>query len=135
MSLVISGKESLEELQQYAEDHFADVKNQDCQIKDYSQEILFDSTRLNQLFRVQPLDDKTNQLVIKWPKLPDQRPNWRTKSLEYIIDTLNDDGDQSLGAVLVKNDLATSLNALKISRLHNMKSGLQITVNLTENGV
>ena len=53
MSLCIIGSDSLDQLQEIAENHFSDIKNLNCTVTDYQHEIIFDRVRgLNRIFKI-----------------------------------------------------------------------------------
>lgn len=71
MNLVLSGKHSLEELEQWAVSLFSGVENKNVEVPDLSKPIApFDSSNLGQLAKFPPVKDKdTIEMVWVLPYL------------------------------------------------------------------
>lgn len=108
MTLVVIGREPLDQLQQMVATRFAAVPNRARHIDPITVP-LFAQGSLPQLVQIQPVQQQRT-LTLIWP-LPDQRADYRGKSLEYIGNILGHEGAGSLLSELKLRGWAQSLGA------------------------
>jgi secreted Zn-dependent insulinase-like peptidase len=108
MTLVVIGREPLDQLQQMVSARFSDVPNRERTIEAISAPLYTDE-QLPQLVQIQSLQQQRT-LSLAWP-LPDQRSDYRGKSLEYIGNILGHEGNGSLLSALKQRGWAQALSA------------------------
>ena len=135
MTLVLVGNHTLEDLQNMAVENFADIVNKNLLLHDYTKgDPLYDHNTLGHLIKIVPIKD-LRLLTISWPQLPEARIMWDSNPMNYISRCMGHEGKNSLLSQLIKDDLATALNAGSISRCQQNFSRFEIAVTLTEKGV
>jgi secreted Zn-dependent insulinase-like peptidase len=108
MTLVVFGREPLDELQRMVSSRFADVPNHDRTIEPVAAP-LFAPGSLPQRVRIEPVKDEY-AVAYTWP-IGDQHDDYRGKSLEYIGNLLGHEGDGSLLSYLKQRGWAQGLSA------------------------
>jgi insulysin len=108
MTLVVIGREPLDQLQQMVSSRFAAVPDRNRQIDAIAAPLYTDS-QLPQIVQIQPIQQQRT-LSLAWP-LPDQHADYRGKSLEYIGNILGHEGDGSLLSALKQRGWAQALSA------------------------
>lgn len=108
MSLVVIGRESIEQLQAMVTPRFGAVVDHQRSIGPIRQP-LFVPGKLPALLQVEPVQQQRS-LSILWP-IPDQRDDFRSKSLEYIGNIVGHEGAGSLLSYLKAQGWADGLSA------------------------
>jgi insulysin len=109
MSLVMVGKDSIENLEQIAVDNFSDVPNKSYEKRDFSQEVVYDESSYGKIYKVVPHKD-IKRISVHW-NLPYSDHLWREKPGGYISYILGHEGPNSLLSYLIKEGLAISLSS------------------------
>ncbi|MDB6060392.1 MAG: hypothetical protein JWM78_495 [Verrucomicrobiaceae bacterium] len=130
MTLVVVGREPLDQLQQMVSARFSAVPNRNRDIQPITAPLYTDK-QLPQFVQVQPMQQQRT-LSFAWP-LPDQRADYRGKSLEYIGNILGHEGNGSLLSTLKKRGWAQALSA---GQGLDYQGGAQFNlgIDLTEDG-
>lgn len=132
MTLIIVGKESLEELEKMARDKFSAIKDKQLVPKNWSDDIIaFDASRLAKRVSAVPIADKRS-LTIRWP-LPVLTNHYKSQPLHYIGHILGHEGKGSLFSYLRGQGWADSLMAGGSNSIDH--STFDITVLLTPGGL
>lgn len=131
MSLVVSGPQSLDELQELVEMRFSDIANFQASAF-VDQTPLFTPETLPLQLEIQTLRQQ-RQLSLLFPIDP-VRDHWRSKPLYFIGSLLGYEGEGSLFALLKEAELATGLSAFTAIDLPN-EAAFQISIELTEKGL
>ncbi|MBB1487204.1 insulinase family protein [Oceanospirillum sediminis] len=130
MSLVILGKESLNQLEQLARELFSPVINRELKVKEVNQP-LFTEGQLPGLLTIKPLKAR-HELKLQFP-IPQSTPFYREKPTGYLANLIGHEGNGSLLSALKARGWATGLSAGRgISTREN--SLFSIAINLTEDG-
>jgi len=108
MTLVVIGRESLDQLQAMVQPRFSAVPNHQRQIAPL-REPLFAPGALPAQLQVQTVK-RQRSLSVLWP-IPDQRDDYRHKSLEYIGNVMGHEGAGSLLSYLKQRGWALALSA------------------------
>lgn len=133
MNLVVTGKHSVDQLEQWIREKFAAVPNKDITVPDLSLPVHpFPADHLGKLNRVNPVKDQ-DQIELLWI-LPNLEREWRSKTLDYYSHLFGHEGENSLLSYLKQEDLAMELGA---SCDHEMDvfSSFSITITLTKKGL
>lgn len=131
MTLVISGKENLETLKQWAETKFATIPNHDVRLES-SQEPLFTEGTLPTKVNITPIKD-TRTLSLVFP-IDSLAPYYREKPVQYLSNLIGHEGEGSLLSSLKEQGLADSLSAG--SGFNTLKyATFNISIKLTEAGL
>ncbi|PIE25281.1 MAG: peptidase M16 [Neptuniibacter caesariensis] len=130
MSLVILGKESLDELEALARNKFSAVKNHDVQ-PFRTRGNLFRANQLPQKIEIKTIKD-IRTLSLTFP-IPETRTHWQNKPVYYISSQIGYEGKSSLLSMLKNQGWATALSA---SQGHNLydQATFMINVQLTKEG-
>lgn len=130
MTLVVFGREPLDELQRMVTSRFADVPNHDRSIEPIATP-LFAPGSLPKRVLIEPVKDEY-AVAYTWP-IPDQRDDYRGKSVEYIGNILGHEGDGSLLSYLKQRGWAQGLSA---GQGYEYQGGttFNINISLTEAG-
>jgi insulysin len=130
MTLVVIGRESLDELQKMVGARFADVPNRARTIEPIDVP-LFTADSLPTRVDIEPVQ-RDYSVVYAWP-IGDQKADYRGKSLEYIGNILGHEGDGSLLSNLKQRGWAQGLSA---GQGLDYRGGalFNISVSLTEAG-
>lgn len=96
MSLVILGKESLDELTLWAIEKFSQIPNSTLSRPQYNNEVVYDEEHLNKLIKIKPIMDH-HKLDIEFMIPNDQRENWESKPSSYYSHLI---GHESEGSIL-----------------------------------
>ena len=131
MSLVVSGPQSLDELQELVEMRFSDIANFNAN-RFVDQVPLFSDDTLPLQLEIQTLRQQRS-LSLLFPIDP-IRDHWRTKPQYFIASLLGYEGEGSLFALLKEQELANSLSAFTAIDLPN-QAAFQISIDLTEKGL
>ena len=136
MKLVIYGKESLDELQNWTEELFSGVKN--CQVKrpewpgqPWDLETNNNGNNKNLLIQAKTLKEMRS-MYISW-LIPDQRPHYKTKPEQYLTHLIGHEGKGSLFQSLKNRGWLTSLSAGCDSDAHGYNF-FQISLDLSPSG-
>lgn len=108
MTLVVIGREPLDQLQALVTARFADIPNQQRSIAPIAAPLLRPGTA-PQLVQIKSVQQQS-VLSLAWP-LPDQRDDYRGKSIEYIGNILGHEGAGSLLSTLKQRGWALALSA------------------------
>lgn len=108
MTLVVFGREPLDELQRMVSSRFAEVPNHNRTIEPVAAP-LFAPGNLPKRVLIEPVKDEY-AVAFTWP-IGDQRDDYRGKSLEYIGNILGHEGDGSLLSYLKQRGWAQGLSA------------------------
>jgi secreted Zn-dependent insulinase-like peptidase len=130
MSLVVIGRESLDQLQAMVQPRFAAVPDHKATTSAI-QVPLFKPDQLPALVTVQPVQQQRS-LSFMWP-IPDQRDDYRSKSLEYIGNIVGHEGEGSLLSWLKMRGWALGLAAGE-GIDYDGGSSFTVSVELTEAG-
>lgn len=130
MSLVVIGRESLDQLQAMVQPRFAGVPDRRAATTAI-QAPLFKPEQLPALVQVQPVQQQRS-LSFMWP-IPDQRDDYRSKSLEYIGNIVGHEGEGSLLSWLKTKGWAQALGAGE-GIDYDGGSSFNVSVELTEAG-
>ena len=130
MTLVVLGKESLEQLEEMVRDKFAAVKNHEA-MQFNTNEPLFNDDQLPQQVNIQTIKD-IHSLTLTFPT-NETRSHWKAKPLYYISSLMGYEGEGSLLSFLKAKGWATSLSA---SQGHNLahEASFMVNIQLTEEG-
>jgi secreted Zn-dependent insulinase-like peptidase len=130
MTLVVIGRESLDQLQTMVVPRFSAVPNHQQRFAPLTQP-LFSPGRLPALLEMQSLKGQRS-LSVMWP-IPDQRDDYRHKSLDYIGNVIGHEGAGSLLSYLKARGWALALSAGEGFEYQG-GSTFNVTVELTEAG-
>lgn len=108
MTLVVIGREPLDQLQAMVADRFAAVPNHRRTLAPIATPLLRPGTA-PQFVKIEPVQQQS-VLSLAWP-LPDQRGDYRGKSLDYIGNILGHEGAGSLLSTLKQRGWALALSA------------------------
>jgi secreted Zn-dependent insulinase-like peptidase len=131
MTLVVLGRESLDQLQAMVTPRFSAVPDHERDIEPVTTP-LFAPAALPELVRIQPVQQQRT-LAFAWP-IGDQRDDYRGKSLEYIGNILGHEGKGSLLSALKQRGWAQALSAGRSFDYHG-GALFNVNVELTEAGV
>lgn len=110
MSLVLVGKQSIQELKKMAEENFSGIANKQVEEVDYSKEVVFTKEHsFGRIFKVIP-GAHIRQISLIW-KMPSSAKTWRSKSPQYLSHVFGHEGPNSLFSLLVKEGLATWISS------------------------
>jgi len=130
MSLVILGKESLDQLEKLARELFSPVIDRKLKVKEVNQP-LFTEGQLPGLLTIKPLKAR-HELKLQFP-IPQSTPFYREKPTGYLANLIGHEGNGSLLSALKAKGWATGLSAGRgISTREN--SLFSIAISLTEDG-
>ena len=133
MNLVIYGKHSLTQLEEWATTLFSGVENKNVIVPDLSKPVMpFDSSNLGQVVRYQPIKDK-DQIEIYFI-LPYMKDEFLASPMTYFSHLIGHEGENSLLSYLKAEDYAMELSAGGDDELDCM-SDFSITVTLTKKGL
>jgi len=130
MTLVVIGRESLDDLQKMVSTRFVDIPNRARTIEPIGAP-LFTADSLPTRVQIQPVQ-REYSVSYAWP-IGDQRADYRGKSLEYIGNILGHEGDGSLLSNLKQRGWAQGLSA---GQGLDYRGGalFNVNVSLTESG-
>ena len=131
MTLALTGRASLDQLEQWARTHFAAVPNHQLPPLRYA-ETYFDRNPALRMLRMEPLKD-LRLLHLEFP-LPALRQQWPHKSAELLAYVLGHEGPGSLLASLKAEGLAASLGASAQPATADFGS-LELQIGLTPEGL
>ena len=132
MSLVVVANHELSELENMVRNYFAQIKNKELKLKDYSKDPNFDISK-GCVLKYIPLK-ATKLFSIKWEGFDSTFKKGPGNALTYLGHVIGHEGKNSLLSFLIKEDLATNLMAGPSIRLQNTKCGFYIDITLTEKG-
>jgi insulysin len=131
MSLVVLGRESLDELEVLARRDFTAVPNHNVEIPPITAP-LYNPERLPLMVYIQP-EASQRQLQLSFP-MPDYRPRYREKPLQYIGNLLGHEGSGSLLSLLKAEGWAEGLGAGS-GLAYRGGSAFNLSITLTESGM
>lgn len=135
MTLCLVGNHELDKLQQMAVDNFHSIPNKNFNAPDLRNEETFSlDNGLGHIFRLVPEKD-LKQMSICWPMMPETLSKSQTKPVNYLSHVIGHEGPNSLLSTLIKEGLAAALSSGEANRLNFQKSGLKISITLTQKGV
>lgn len=133
MHLVVTGRHSIQQLEEWVVSKFSDVENKNVVPPDYSKPAVpFDQENMGQIMKWRPIKDK-NILELYWI-LPYVELEYKTMPLNYFSHLLGHEGENSILSYLKKEDLAYEITSSADSEL-GLFSDLTCKVSLTEKGV
>jgi insulysin len=115
MNLVMVGRHPLEDLEKLAIENFNAVENKNVKLIDFSQEVVYDHDSYGHLIKIVP-NKNIKQLNLMW-NLPPSVIYWKEKPNSVLSHLLGHEGRNSLLSQLIKEGLATGLNASCSSRI------------------
>ncbi|WP_067862355.1 insulinase family protein [Neptuniibacter marinus] len=130
MTLVVLGKEPLDQLEALVRSKFSPVKNR--QVTEFKTDVpLFDQSKLPLQINIQTVKD-IHSLTLTFPT-PETRSHWKAKPIYYISSLMGYEGQGSLLSFLKEKGWATGLSA---SQGHDLptESSLMINIQLTDKG-
>ena len=130
MTLCLLGKESLDELQQYAVEMFSDIPNKNLSKVDFDKDPYKRDSGVNVLY-VTPVQD-LRQLSISWV-IPDSRDHYRASPAHYLSHLIGHEGEGSLLSELKNKGWCNSLYAGSRREVRGFQF-FNITVDLSEEG-
>ena len=130
MRVVLLGKESLDELQAYAEKYFSAVENRELATPEFGWQTLRPEV-LPGILEVKSLKE-TKQLRLSF-EMPDRNRDYADKSLNVFSALVGDESTNSLHYQLTRTNLITSLGAGTYSQAGRLVFG--VSMNLTEKGL
>ena len=136
MTLVVLGREPLDELQSMVVSRFQGIKNRHSTITEASIDLFSKSERLSDQrsheVRITP-EKERRELGFLFP-LPRLQAHWRTKPAVFLGHLLGDEGEHSLLAELKRRGWAEALSA---GTAYDSRYGaaFSMTINLTPSGV
>ena len=133
MKLVVSGKHSLAQLEEWVVKMFSGVENKDVVAPDLSQpKMPFTQENLATIQRMQPIQDK-DKLIMYWI-LPYCEAEYKSQPLRYMSHLFGHEGENSLLSYLTKEGYALELSA---GEEHEMGifSDFSIDITLTKKGL
>lgn len=110
MSLVILGKESLDELTEWAITKFSDVPNAELPRPNYEGELLFTSDQIGKITKAKSIMD-SNKLELTFLIPDDQERNWDCKPAGYFSHLLGHESNGSLLQFLKEKNWVNELSA------------------------
>ncbi len=131
MTLVVLGKESLDQLQDWVEDKFSEIRNRYANPQRFSQS-LFNSDLIP--LRMNLVPDKEHMSLSFIFPIPSTMDFYRVKPVEYIANLLGHEGAGSLLSILKQDNLAEYLSA-GIGYMDEIQGSMEIKIGLTENGM
>lgn len=131
MSLVVYGKQSLDQLEKMVRPRFSKIEDRELSAKTHTAP-LFKPGFLPALMQVQSIKD-VRQLELVFP-LPSLRDEYAFKPASYVANLLGHEGQGSLLNVLKNAGLADSLSAGQ-GQDTGYESSLQVTMSLTPKGL
>ncbi|KAI8982604.1 Metalloenzyme, LuxS/M16 peptidase-like protein [Pilobolus umbonatus] len=131
MKLCILGRESLDQLTEWAVDKFNDVRNKNIDAPSFHGHPLTQNELMKQIF-VKPVKE-VRTLELTFP-FPDQRPLYHVQPGRYISHLIGHEGRGSVLSLLKKNGWA---NYLQVGTIHGGIGFefLRISIDLTEEGL
>ena len=131
MSLVVSGPQSLDELQELVEMRFSEIANFNATA--FADEVpLFTAATLPLELEIETLRQQRSVSLL-FPIDP-VREHWRSKPLYFIASLMGYEGEGSLFSILKEAELANGLSAFTAIDLPN-QAAFQISIDLTEAGL
>ena len=109
MTLTISGKHVLEDLEKWATEKFSPVINYDVIIPDLGDPVPFPKEKCGNLIKYVPVQDK-DIMTFYWT-LPYYEKDHDSKPLNYFSHLLGHEGENSLLSYLISEGLAHGLSA------------------------
>ncbi|KAI7855111.1 Metalloenzyme, LuxS/M16 peptidase-like protein [Circinella umbellata] len=131
MKLCILGRESLDQLTDWAVEKFKDVRNKGIEPPSFPGHPLTEKELMKQIF-IKPVKD-VRSLEMTFP-FPDQRPLYGVQPGRYISHLIGHEGHGSILSLLKKNGWA---NYLQVGSIHGGIGFefLRISIDLTEEGL
>ena len=133
MDLVISGKHSIKQLEEWAVEKFGDVVDKGVEVPDYKKPVLpYTEANLGQIVKFQPIKDKdTLEISFILPYVEDQ---YKSNPLKYFAHLLGHEGENSLLSYLKKEDYALDIYAGGYSHTVSY-SDMGVVITLTQKGL
>lgn len=134
MKLTVIGNHSLETLESWVREMFADVPNKDVKVPALDEPLKpFAPECLGQMVRFVPIKDK-DMISILWPSLPYTQPEYKTQPLKYLSHLFGHEGENSLLSYLMHEGLALGLTAYGDHELFSI-STFELDITLTKKGL
>lgn len=133
MSLVILGKEDLDQLAVWAINYFSDISNSNLDRPSYNSELVFTEEQLGKIVKAKPIMD-THKLELSFMIPDDQNTNWASKPGNYFSHLL---GHESKGSLLYYLKQKNWVNEISTGNMEICKdnSFFVIEADLTPKGV
>ena len=133
MKLTVSGKHSLEQLEQWAIALFSKVENKNVVVPNLGEPALpFTHENLGKIQRYKPVLDK-DEISIYWV-LPYCEKEYKSQPLVYFSHLFGHEGQNSLLSYLIKEGLAMNL-AAGVDHEQGVFSNFYIKIGLTQKGL
>lgn len=133
MTLVMTGKHSIEQMEAWVVEKFSGVVNKDVKLPDYSKPCLpFNADNMGQIARFKPIKDQ--DILEIYFVLPYLQKEFHTKPLSYFSHLFGHEGENSLLSWLKKEDYAMELSAGDDAEM-GLFSDFSITITLTKKGL
>ena len=117
MHLVVTGKHSVDQLEDWVVSKFSEVINKDVVPPDYSKPAVpFDTENRGQIAKWRPIQDK-NKLELYFILPVYVEKEFKTKPLHYFSHLLGHEGENSILSYLKKEDLAVEVSTSCSSEL------------------
>jgi insulysin len=133
MKLTVSGKHSINQLEQWVQQMFIDVVNKDVVVPDLGKpKMPYSQDNLSTIQKFKPIKDK-DSLIIYW-MLPYCEDEFKSQPLRYLSHLFGHEGENSLLSYLTKEGYALELSA---GEEHEMGifSDFCIDITLTKKGL
>lgn len=133
MSLVVLGKEDLDQLAVWAINYFSEIPNSDLDRPSYNNEQVFTEAELGKIIKAKPIMD-THKLELNFMIPDDQNDNWASKPGNYFSHLL---GHESKGSLLYYLKEKNWVNEISTGNMEICKdnSFFVIEADLTTKGV
>jgi insulysin len=133
MKLVVSGKHSLEQLEQWVVAMFSEVENKDVVVPNLGlPKMPYDQDNLGTIQRFKPIQDK-DKLMIYWI-LPYCEKEYKTQPLRYFSHLFGHEGENSLLSYLAQEGYALGLSAGEDHEM-GIYSDFYLDIALTKKGL
>jgi len=109
MTLVVSSKHEIADLEKWVSEKFSPVKNQNVEVPDLGDPLPFPKENLGQIAKFVPIKDR-DMLVLIWV-LPYMEKDFKTRPLDYFSHLFGHEGENSLLSYLISEGLALELGA------------------------
>lgn len=132
MTLTVTGKHELADLEKWATDKFSAVKNYDVVVPDLGDPNPYPKEHLGKLVKFVPVKDK-DVLTLYWI-LPYVEKEFKSRPLDYFMHLFGHEGENSLLSYLISEGLALELSAGADHELYSF-STFTVEVTLTKKGL
>ena len=132
MTLVVSSKHEIADLEKWVTEKFSPVRNLNVVVPDLGDPLPFPKKNLGQLARMVPVRD-TEMLILVWI-LPYAQKDLKADPLGYFAHLFGHEGENSLLSYLISEGLALELGAGPEHELWAF-STFQVEITLTKKGL